>query len=188
MKNGKTFLSCPLFFLVLCFFLTPPRVWYHIFTATVNENVFVTKNNTHECDNKTIIGTRARRRRRRRRRSSLSLSHTHSLSLSFSRSSKSYAMVLSSLTSYVLKKGGRPPSKQAAYGMLVGLFVLNIAYVSMKATLESKKEEEEKILDARERLMSGRGLRGEVLYFDDEKTWDKRRRRRSTEEEDKEEG
>jgi hypothetical protein len=34
-------------------------------------------------------------------------------------------------------------------------------------------------------LMSGRGLRGEVLYFDDEKTWDKRRRRRSTEEEDK---
>tara|TARA_A100001037_G_C14612883_1_gene398068 strand:- start:173 stop:397 length:225 start_codon:yes stop_codon:yes gene_type:complete len=55
----------------------------------------------------------------------------------------------------------------------------------MKATLESKKEEEEKILDARERLMSGRGLRGEVLYFDDEKTWDKRRRRRSTEEEDK---
>ena len=98
-------------------------------------------------------------------------------------------MVLSSLTSYVLKKGGRPPSKQAAYGMLVGLFVLNIAYVSMKATLESKKEEEEKILDARERLMSGRGLRGEVLYFDDEKTWDKRRRRRSTEEEDhKEEG
>ena len=100
------------------------------------------------------------------------------------------AMVLSSLTSYVLKKGGRPPSKQAAYGMLVGLFVLNIAYVSMKATLESKKEEEEKILDARERLMSGRGLRGEVLYFDDEKTWDKRRRRRSTEEEeeDKEEG
>ena len=96
-------------------------------------------------------------------------------------------MVLSSLTSYVLKKGGRPPSKQAAYGMLVGLFVLNIAYVSMKATLESKKEEEEKILDARERLMSGRGLRGEVLYFDDEKAWDKRRRRRrrrSTEEED----
>ena len=93
-------------------------------------------------------------------------------------------MVLSSLTSYVLKKGGRPPSKQAAYGMLVGLFVLNIAYVSMKATLESKKEEEEKILDARERLMSGRGLRGEVLYFDDEKTWDKRRRRRSTEEEE----
>ncbi len=101
-------------------------------------------------------------------------------------------MVLSSLTSYVLKKGGRPPSKQAAYGMLVGLFVLNIAYVSMKATLESKKEEEEKILDARERLMSGRGLRGEVLYFDDEKAWDKRRRRRrrSTEEDkdkDKEE-
>ena len=92
-------------------------------------------------------------------------------------------MVLSSLTSYVLKKGGRPPSKQAAYGMLVGLFVLNIAYVSMKATLESKKEEEEKILDARERLMSGRGLRGGVLYFDDEKAWDKRRR--STEEEDK---
>ena len=137
----------------------------------------MTKNNTYERGNKTIVGTRARRRR--------SHTHTHSLSLSFSRSSKSYAMVLSSLTSYVLKKGGRPPSKQAAYGMLVGLFVLNIAYVSMKATLESKKEEEEKILDARERLMSGRGLRGEVLYFDDEKTWDKRRRRRSTEEEDK---
>ena len=94
-------------------------------------------------------------------------------------------MVLSSLTSYVLKKGGKPPSKQAAYGMLVGLFVLNIAYVSMKATLESKKEEEEKILDARERLMSGRGLRGEVLYFDDEKAYKRRRRRSKEEDKDK---
>lgn len=69
-------------------------------------------------------------------------------------------MVLSSLTSYVLKKGGKAPSKTTAYGMLVGLFVLNISYVSLRATLESKKGEEERIAEARERLMMSAGKGG----------------------------
>ena len=69
-------------------------------------------------------------------------------------------MVLSSLTSYVLKKGGKAPSKTTAYGMLVGLFVLNISYVSLRATLESEKGEEERIAEARERLMMSAGKGG----------------------------
>jgi hypothetical protein len=73
--------------------------------------------------------------------------------------------MLSSLTSYILKKGGKPPSKHTAYGMIFGLFILNVSYVSLRATLASRKEEEERIAEARARLMSGKGLRGEV-YFD----------------------
>ena len=73
--------------------------------------------------------------------------------------------MLYSLTSYILKKGGKPPSKHTAYGMIFGLFILNVSYVSLRATLESRKEEEERIAEARARLMSGKGLRGEV-YFD----------------------
>ena len=44
--------------------------------------------------------------------------------------------------------------------MLVGLFVLNISYVSLRATLESKKGEEERIAEARERLMMSAGKGG----------------------------
>ena len=74
--------------------------------------------------------------------------------------------MLSSLTSYILKKGGKPPSKHTAYGMIFGLFILNVSYVSLRATLASRKEEEEeRIAEARARLVSGKGLRGEV-YFD----------------------
>ena len=49
--------------------------------------------------------------------------------------------------------------------MIFGLFILNVSYISLRATLASRKEEEERIAEARARLMSGKGLRGEV-YFD----------------------
>ena len=61
--------------------------------------------------------------------------------------------------------------------MIFGLFILNVSYVSLKATLASRKEEEERIAEARARLVSGKGLRGEV-YFDNKKNTEKKKKKK----------